>query len=308
MDKNDLKNTLKSPDTRRWSASFGASIACHLLLALLVAWKAVEMPLPKPKLPQMMDVTLLSPKTKEQKTPPKKADALSNRNATGSSANAHDKTMRAARSPFAGQNPHRPTPPRPQQPSQPPSAVVPEPQPRTRMLAKRGPTPEPKQTKEPKPKRPQHKPTPPVPMTNLMPSSMALAEISRNFQREQRLKKMLSREADVPINTREVKYAPYAHELVRALEEQWRPGDLDYSKYSEEARQALMRITINSNGDLAGVEILRPSPIPQINDSAVAAIHAAAPFRPLPSSWGLDRVSFYLTFEVIDNRFVFHAM
>jgi len=53
---------------------------------------------------------------------------------------------------------------------------------------------------------------------------------------------------------------------------------------------------------------LRPSPIRQLNESAVAAIHAAAPFRPLPRSWGLDRVSFYLTFEVLEDRFVFRPM
>ncbi|HKJ82532.1 MAG TPA: TonB family protein [Mariprofundaceae bacterium] len=297
-------------ETRRWSISFGASIACHLLLALLVVWQATKTPLPHAKQPKMMDVTLLNPKVQEQKKPPKNPDAVSNRNAAGANRSAHDHTTRVAKSPYAGQQPHKPSPPAPQKPSAPEAAVTPESEPRTRMLARKGgSTPEPKQTKEPKPK-PHKKPVkkkPPVPLQNLMPSSMALAELSRNFKRERHMKSMLSREADIPINTRKVKYAPYAHELVRALEEQWQPGDTDYSRYSEEARQALMRVTINSNGDLANVEVLRPSPIPQINDSAVEAIHAAAPFHPLPSSWGLDRVSFYLTFEVVDNRFVFHA-
>jgi len=137
---------------------------------------------------------------------------------------------------------------------------------------------------------------------------MALAELSRDFERERRLKKMLSREADIPINTREAKFAPYAHLLVRALEEQWRPGQANYREHSAEERRSLIRLTIERNGSLSRVEILRPSPIRQLNDSAVAAIHAAAPFRPLPRSWGLDRVSFYLTFEVVGDRFVFRTM
>ncbi len=145
-------------------------------------------------------------------------------------------------------------------------------------------------------------------MANLMPSSMAMAELSRDFARERRLKTMLAHEADIPINTRKVKFAPYAHLLVRALEEQWRPGQANYSQYPVEERRALMRLTIERDGSLGGVEILRPSPIRQLNESAVAAIHAAAPFRPLPRSWGLDRVSFYLTFEVLGDRFVFRRM
>jgi TonB family protein len=166
-------------------------------------------------------------------------------------------------------------------------------------------------SKPPPPNRkPKPKPRPrqPIPIANLMPSSMALAELSRDFERERRLKKMLSREADIPINTREAKFAPYAHLLVRALEEQWRPGQANYREHSAEERRSLIRLTIERNGSLSRVEILRPSPIRQLNDSAVAAIHAAAPFRPLPRSWGLDRVSFYLTFEVVGDRFVFRTM
>jgi len=148
---------------------------------------------------------------------------------------------------------------------------------------------------------------PNVPLASLMPSSMALAQLSREADRERRLKSLLSREDDVPINTREAKYAPYASQLVAALEEQWRPGQAKYNQFPEEERRSLMRITIENNGDLSRVEILRPSPIYQLNETAVAAIHAAAPFRPLPSAWGLDRVNFYLTFEVIEDHFVFHA-
>jgi len=295
---------------KRWSTFFVISVACHVLLAMLIAWQHVDKPLPKHALPKSMDVVLLNPKKTPSVKPPKKADAISNKTAQGSNMHARDQLTRTARSPVIGQHRRTPKPVAPPTPRTPPPISKPRPTQHIRTLALRGPMPEankplPPQRKlkaKPRPRRRS------LSMANLMPSSMALAELSRDFERERRLKKKLSREADIPINTREVKYAPYAHLLVRALEEQWRPGQANYRKHSAEDRRALLRLTIERDGTLKGVDILRPSPIPQLNESAVAAIHAAAPFRPLPRSWGLDRVSFYLTFEVLENRFVFHTM
>ncbi|PJA32109.1 MAG: hypothetical protein CO187_05755 [Zetaproteobacteria bacterium CG_4_9_14_3_um_filter_53_7] len=296
-------------DQRRVGASLIASITMHLLLVVFIGLIDDEKPLPKKQTPQVMDVVLLD----DEKTPPKKApkDAktMSNRSASGGSSDAQDRMTRQARAPMPSQQQQRrPEPVAPQQPKTPP---VPNQQQRARLLAKRGETPDgsevnkrPKESEEKK----QEKSTKPVSLANLMPSTMAMSQLSRDFQREKRMQQKLSREADIPINTKQAKYAPYAQALVRALEEQWRPGQANYEEFAEEARRSLIKITIESNGDLGGVEILRPSPIPQINNSAIEAIHAAAPFKVLPSSWGLDRVSFYLTFEVVEDRFVFRPM
>ncbi len=303
------------PQQKRFSFSFAASLAVHILLAILITTADNDKPLPKKQQPQIMDVTLLDEKKPPTKKPAKDAHTIANRNAVGSSRNAQDKITRQAKAPMVGQQ-RTPRPAPPKQPKTPPPAPT-KPQ-RTRMLAKRGPAPEPrkpvkkrKPVKHKKTPRKTHKkPTPrkQVPLANLMPSAMALSQLSRDFAREKRMKQKLNREADIPINTREVKYAPYAHALVRALEEQWRPGQARYDEFSADARQALVKLTIEHDGSLGGVEILRPSPIPQINESAIEAIHAAAPFKVLPSSWGLDRVSFYLTFEVVEDRFVFRPM
>jgi len=280
----------------------------HILLAVLITTQQKDKPLPKKEQPQIMDVTLLDDKKSPPTKPDKQAHTIANRNAVGSSRNAQDRITRRARAPMAGQ-PRKQRPAPPKQPKTPPPPAQPQ---RTRMLAKRGPAPDSRRTsKARKPvKQKAHKQPPrkQVPLANLMPSAMALSQLSRDFERERRMKQKLNREADIPINTRQVKYAPYAHALVRALEEQWRPGQARYDEFSAEARQALVKLTIEHDGSLGGVEILRPSPIPQINESAIEAIHMAAPFKVLPSSWGLDRVSFYLTFEVIEDRFVFRPM
>ncbi|MDX8391641.1 MAG: TonB C-terminal domain-containing protein [Mariprofundaceae bacterium] len=300
-----------SPIKRRWSISFIASMGCHVLLAVLITWQHVNKPIPKHQPPKNMDVVLLNPEKSKSIKAPEKADAIANRNAEGANSKAEDRFTRSAKSPIPGQQQRPLKPAVPQQPRTPPPQPTPKPEQKTRTLAKRGPMLEPPEPVKKKPPQKQHKKPPappPIPLSNLLPSSMAMAELSRDFARERRLKKMLAREADIPINTREAKYAPYAHQLVRALEEQWRPGQANYQNHPEDERRALMRLTIEKDGSLGAIQILRPSPIEPLNDSAVAAIHAAAPFRPLPSVLGLDRVSFYLTFEVLDGRFVFRPM
>jgi len=297
-------------DQRRVGASLIASITIHALLVVFIGMVDEKTPLPKKETPQVMDVVLLDDekKTKPEKVPDD-AKTMSNRSATGGSSKAEDRLTRQARAPMAGTQQQKPRPLKPRQPKTPP---IPNQQQRTQMLAKRGATPDgsksKKAEKQSKEKRVVKREQQQVPIANLMPSTMAMSQLSRDFQRERRMKQKLSREADIPINTKQAKYAPYAQSLVRALEDQWRPGQANYEEFAEEARRSLIKITIESNGDLAGIEILRPSPIPQINNSAVDAIHAAAPFKVLPSSWGLDRVSFYLTFEVVEDRFVFRPL
>ena len=306
-----MRERLKRREGVRWSLSFTASVICHVVLAAFVVFTHTPHPLPKAKYPKSMDVVLLEPSTKKPEKPPEEAEAISNRTARGASARAIDHVTRAARSPVIGKQRRLPRPAAPQLPPSPPPAPAPSPEKRARTLARRGLRLEPKPTpKPPKAKPPPKRPLRPksIPLANLMPSTAALAQLSRDFERERRLKKMLSREAEVPINTREAKYAPYAQQLVRALEEQWRPGQANYAEYPEEERRVLMQITIEGNGDLSRLKIIRPSPIARLNDSAVAAVHAASPFRPLPSAWGLDRVTFYLTFEIIEDRFVFRTM
>ncbi|ATX80989.1 TonB C terminal [Mariprofundus ferrinatatus] len=291
---------------RRFGGALIASIALHILLVVMIDYIDNDKPLPKKNTPQIMDVVLLDDKKSQAKKTPEDARTMSNRTASGGSK-AEDRITRMAKAPVSGDQ-QRPQPAPPQQPKTPPPLNQ---QSRSRLMAKRSEFPDSSQLKKqqkadkakPKPRDPAK-----VPLSNLMPSAVALSQLSRDFERERRMKQKLSKEADIPINTREAKYAPYAQALVRALEEQWRPGQANYERFAEDARRSLIKLTIEKNGDLAGVEILRPSPIPQINNSAVEAIHAAAPFKVLPSSWGLDRVSFYLTFEVIEDRFVFRPM
>ena len=297
---------------KRMSISFAASIGAHLLLALLIVVAQSDRPLPKKQPPEVMDVVLLDPEKNIIKSPTKDAKAISNRSAEGGSSKAKDRTTRSAKAPILGEQQRKPKPAMPTPPKQ-AQTPAPTPNQRTRTLAKRDLKNNALSLPPEMPKKPEKKITKKdmqnIPLNNLLPSSMAMAELSRDFERERRMKQFLNKEADIPVNTREAKYAPYMQAMVRSLEEQWRPGgQSDFKKHDEDARKLLMRITIESNGSLSNLEILRPSPIAALNESAIAAIHAASPFRPLPSSWGLDRVHIPLIFEVYEDRFVFRPI
>jgi len=296
----------------RFSVALLASIALHIALAWALTFHRFEPPLAKKEAPQIMDVVLLDESQTSNKDKANDAQAISNKNSTGRSENAQDHTTRAARAPVVG-NKKQQRKPQPALPRLPKAPLQPEKknEKSARIIARNNDNSAsllpPEQTPEQEHKNKASK-IPDIPLANLMPTEQAFAQLSRDFDREKRLKQMLSKEADIGINTREAKYAPYAQGLVRALEEQWRPGQENLNKLHQSDRQVMMRVSIGLHGELEGIEILRPSPSTQLNDSAVAAVHASAPFKPLPSSWGLERANFYFVFEVVEDKFVFRTL
>jgi TonB family protein len=299
-------------DKRKLVLALVASFAVHLFLAWLITFNKNEVPISKKKTPPIMDVVLLDDSQPSTKTSPSDAKTISNKNSTGQQRNAHDDRTRAARAPNATAQ-HQPKQrPRPLTPQQPQTPAIPQQQNKrnARILSRESDVPSlltPNKTPETA-KKPTAKPTPYIPLANLMPASAALTQFSREFDRERRMKQLLSKEADIGINTREAKYAPYAQGLVRALEEQWQPAGQHMNQLSSNERRVLMRVSINNNGELAGIKVVQPSPSRALNDSAVAAVHAAAPFKPLPSSWGLERANFFFVFEVVEDRAVFRRL
>ncbi|MDX8390657.1 MAG: TonB family protein [Mariprofundaceae bacterium] len=300
------ENVILDKNSRhRLGVALIGSMVLHLALAAVITLDQSQ-PLKEPQpRTQLMDIVLLSPDQQSEDSPDK-ADALSNRSAKGSNSRAKDQVARAKKSPLANKKKKKK---QTSTPTSPRAASPPEEQTKQRLttLTREGlnPTFQATQLRKTHPKKAPAMPS--IPLNSLMPSNMALAQLSRDMDRERHLKSMLSKEADISINTREAKYAPYARKLVSSLEEQWRPGQANYEDYQDLERRVLLRITIEHNGELSNLEILRPSPIARINESAISAIHAAAAFHPLPSSWGLDRATFYLTFEVIKDQFVFRA-
>lgn len=298
--------------TSRFSLALLASILVHALFFIMMSINKSEPPITKKRTPPIMDVVLLDESQTSQKDANNDAKTIANKNSSGQQPNAQDKRTRAARAPnIAGQQ--RPKPPQPTTAKQPKTPPIPtkQHQKNARILSREDentPSLLPPTQKPTEEKKTASKPLPNLSFANLLPSSAALNQLSREFDRERRMKQLLSKEADIGINTREAKYAPYAQGLVRALEEQWRPAGAKLDQLSPEERKVLMRVSIENNGSLGEIRIVNPSPSRALNDSAVAAVHAAAPFKPLPSSWGLERANFYFVFEVTEDRFMFRTL
>ncbi|MDQ6978194.1 MAG: hypothetical protein Q9M75_08770, partial [Ghiorsea sp.] len=214
---------------RKLMLALVASLAVHLFLAWLITTTKSEIPISKKKTPPIMDVVLLDDSQTTAKTSPSDAKTISNKNSAGQQMNAHDDRTRAARAPSAATQQQQPKQkPRPLTPQQPQTPAIPQQQNQrnARILSRESDVPSlltPNKTPKTA-KKPTAKPTPYIPLANLMPASAALTQFSREFDRERRMKQLLSKEADIGINTREAKYAPYAQGLVRALEEQWQPA------------------------------------------------------------------------------------
>ncbi len=289
-----------------------ASILVHAFLLWLIQFREAQTPIMEKKPPHIMDVTLLDESAKPSNQINHDAKVIANKNHVGQQQDAQDKRNRAAKAPAAMQQAPKQnklpiTPPMPKNPP----APLPKPKTNSRIISRKNdnsPSLLPPDTDFSEKKTAKAKPTPQIPLANLMPSTSALAQLSREFDRERRMKQMLSKEADIGINTRESKYAPYAQGLVRALEEQWQPKDLVVAELAPNERKVLMRVSIGLSGELLDIKILQPSPSAELNESAVAAVYKAAPFKPLPSSWGLERANFFFMFEIVEDGFQFRSL
>ncbi len=297
---------------RKFSLALLASLAVHVFVLWLIQFQEPSVPILEKKMPHIMDVTILDDTQSKVKNAPNNAKVIANKNNVGNQMNAQDSVNRAAKSPAThqAQPQPKPLPLTPQMPRNPP---VPQQQQKAnnRIISRKNdhsPTILPSDNNFKEEQKHASKPTPVIPLANLLPSSSALTQLSREFDRERRMKQLLSKEANIGINTRESKYAPYAQGLVRALEEQWRPKDVIVAEIAPNERQVLMRVSIGLSGELLDIKVLRPSPSPELNDSAVQAVYKAAPFNPLPSSWGLERANFFFIFEVVEDGFSFRSL
>jgi TonB family protein len=289
-----------------------ASILVHAFLLWLIQISEPDIQLNKKSPPNIMDVVLLDDTQKKSRNETNDAKVLANKNNLGKQQDALDKTNRRQRIPTAPQPAPRnkPTPIIPAQPKNP--ALPPkQSKERARIIARKNE--ESSLTLNPntdfkEDKNSNNPPAPDFSKLNLNPTFSALSQLDKDFARERRMKQLTSKEADIDINTRESKFAPYAQGLVSALEEQWNPAVLSYEKLSQDKRRVLIRVSIDLSGELVDIKVLRASPSPELTSSAVEAVYRAAPFKPLPSSWGLERANFFFVFEVVENRLVFRTL
>ena len=109
------------------------------------------------------------------------------------------------------------------------------------------------------------------------------------------------KEDTVDLSTTEFKYLSYFLKMKRQIESVWQyPKE---SQYRGEYGTLFLVFTIRSNGSLEGVQLLNSSGYARLDNEAIRAINAAAPFAPFPKAWGgLEKLNIRATFEYTGRR------
>ena len=98
------------------------------------------------------------------------------------------------------------------------------------------------------------------------------------------------RRSAIPLDSQEPRYVSYLTSVKQAIEVQW-----IYPTYGLKGK-VRVELTIRSDGRLEDIHVVRSSGSEILDNEALRATRAAAPFRPLPSSMG-ERQSFTGSFE-----------
>ncbi len=107
-------------------------------------------------------------------------------------------------------------------------------------------------------------------------------------------------DAPVSLNTRDPVYVTYFTKIKQLIESQWEYPELAL-RYGLQGRLAL-EFTIGGNGRLDQLRLIRSSGSQLLDEEALRAIKAAAPFPPIPSWIKPNPLSISASMEYHDNR------
>jgi protein TonB len=106
--------------------------------------------------------------------------------------------------------------------------------------------------------------------------------------------------APVSLNTRDPVYVDYFTKIKHLIESQWQYPELAL-RYGLQGRLSL-EFTIGANGQLEQLRLVRSSGSQLLDDEALRAIKAAAPFPPIPRWIKPNPLSILAAMEYHDNR------
>jgi protein TonB len=107
----------------------------------------------------------------------------------------------------------------------------------------------------------------------------------------------LPEEETVNLNTREFKYISYFSKIKSKIELVWTYPQV--SVMNGEQGTVHLKFTIVEDGSLEDVQLIKSSGYPALDEEAIRAVKAAAPYPPLPKSWGLKRLHIIGEFNYI---------
>lgn len=117
---------------------------------------------------------------------------------------------------------------------------------------------------------------------------------------------------ETALNTKQWIYASFFNRMKRQVRQNWDPEsvwrrrDPSGQVYGLKTRTTELRVSLTTKGELAKVVVVSPSGMSELDDEAVRAFHAAAPFVNAPKALagedGLITFSFSFVFEISGSR------
>jgi protein TonB len=114
------------------------------------------------------------------------------------------------------------------------------------------------------------------------------------------------RDAAIALNTRDPQYITYFNSIKRSIEIVWEYPEAAL-RYGLQGK-LLLQFTILNNGELESMQIVRSSGSNLLDQEALRAMKAAAPFRPIPPWIDKKKLTIMASFEYLDNRLNYRLM
>jgi len=127
---------------------------------------------------------------------------------------------------------------------------------------------------------------------NLFLSNDQIADLERKYEAEA---PKGEKGKTLQLNTSELKYQRYLMAMKDAIERRW-----EYPPIAAASGwQGTLRInfTINKDGTVSNIKVLKSSNYPVLDDAAVTALKLAAPFPPFPDNFTIEEINIKGTFE-----------
>lgn len=103
----------------------------------------------------------------------------------------------------------------------------------------------------------------------------------------------------IPLNSQDPRYVSYLASVKQAIEITWLYPEIA-KRYGLRGK-VLIEFAILANGQLEGVQMIRSSGSSMLDEEAIRALRAAAPFRALPAQIG-TRLPISASFEYVNDR------
>jgi protein TonB len=107
----------------------------------------------------------------------------------------------------------------------------------------------------------------------------------------------------IPLNTQDPVLAPFTKVIERWIEAQWEYPEL--AKYYGLQGKVTVEFTVLQSGQIDLLSVVRSSGSNLLDEEAVRAIKAAAPFPPIPRSIAANRLRIIAGFTYLNNRVAF---